>query len=267
MRAQASIITFLLLLFCSSLTWASTINYAWGIYGGFMPSMGDNLNSYVQEEFFNSRSGIDGMNRKRSGTSTSTIDRLIGVTGGMEIKGIFFDYYFARIAFNYSKSVYGGSGKTVFTPDSTNYYGLKCNYSLIMYDMPLTIGLSIPFWKDMKISLSGGIAYAYAVYENQFKSSETAPPFERKGIFKGWGLPLVIVVEGEYFISEKISLNSTLSYYRGATEVIKDERKSDTDGPDLNNDTITPDAAVDFSRIDFTGYRFTLGVSIYFQSI
>ena len=37
-----------------------------------------------------------------------------------------------------------------------------------MIDVPLTIGLSIPFWKDMKISLGLGAAYVWAEYENEF---------------------------------------------------------------------------------------------------
>ncbi|GEM_PF-448847 len=269
MKEKAIILILLFLAVCiaASRARAAPVDYAVGIYGGFTPSFGGDLHSYNQEKYFHSNSGIDGMNRARDGMSTSVIERLIGATAGIELKGIFLDYYFVRFAFNYTRSIYGGSGKTVFTPDGTNYYRLSCTYSLSMYDVPFTVGLSIPFWKDMKVSLSGGVAYAYVMYENQFKSSETTPPFERKGVFKGWGLPLVIIAEGEYFISPKLSLNAALSYYNGTTEVIKDDKDTDISGPDLNNDGSTPDAAVDFSRIDLTGYRFTLGISIYIESI
>lgn len=266
MKIKIAIITPLLLFIWSCLLNAAAMNYGFGIYGGFYPSMGGSLDSYVQQEYLNSSNGIDGMNMKRSGETTSSIDHIVGAVAGIEFKAILFDYYLIRTAFNYSMGVSGGKGSTFYTPDNTNYYKMICEYTVFMYDIPLTVGILIPFWKDMKISLSCGVAYAYASYENEFSSSETTPAFKRKGNFKGRGLPLVIVAEAEYFITEKISIISVLSYYNGSTNLIKDSRDSDTDGLDVDSDG-QPDGVVDYATIDFTGYRFSLGFSFYFYSI
>jgi len=268
MRVPIIIITILVtisIILCYPI-YAVKVNYAGGLYAGFMPSMGGNLDSYVQQNYLHSDSGIDGINVTTDGASTSNIERLTGATVGAEFKAIFYDFYLVRTAINASMGVNGGEGTTLYTPDNINYYYLDCSYSLMVFDVPLTIGLSIPFWKDMKISISCGIAYAYAIYENKFTSNETSPAFERKGEFKGWGLPLVILLEGEYFITEKISMVSILSYYRGSTKIIKDSTDSDTDGLDVDSDG-TPDGVVDFSKIDFTGYRFSFGISYYIHSI
>ncbi len=239
---------------------AKTMNYSIGIYGGFMPSLGGNLDSYVQQEYFNSNSGIDGMNRSMTGYDTSEIDRLFGICGGLEIKAILSDFFLFRIASNYCKAVFDGEGKTVFTTDSTNYYLLECDYSYKEYDFPVTIGLAIPFWKDMMLSLSGGIAFTRAEYKNKFKSNTYPDPFERKGKFKTWGYPLVILMQGEYFIYRYASLTSSISYYHGSSKLIRDSSKQDFIGFDGNG-------TVDFAKIDFSGYKLTFGVSVYIFSI
>ncbi len=257
MKKAIPILLMILLPAFGATGYGTTMNYSVGIYGGFMPSMGGNLNSSVQEQNFNTRNGIDGINKTSSGINTSTIERLFGVTGGIEIKGVFYDYFFARLAANYTRSVYGGTGKTVwdtpaggFTPES-----LKCTYIMTAYDVPFTVGLSIPFWQDVKISFSCGLAFAYGIYENKFESATTAIPpggTKSEGGFKGYTFPLVLMVQGEYFLTDVITLTSSLVYYKGATDTIKDEKKSD--------------GIVDFAPIDFTGYRFSLGVSYYFYS-
>lgn len=236
------------------------VNYSIGINGGFAPSLGGNLDSMIHY-YFDSDSGIDGMNRSLGDYKTSDINRLFGLTIGFEFKTIIQDFYLIRLGANYSNGVFGGEGKTLITPDNTNYYLLECKYSFSQFDVPLTLGLAIPFWKDMMLSLSCGIAYANATYKNEFKSGDTYPdPFEREGEFKGYGYPFVVILEGEYFFLTNASLTSTLSYYYGSTEVLKDRKDEDTEG-------FGGAAAVDFAEIDFTGYRFTFGVSYYFFSI
>ncbi|HON78868.1 MAG TPA: hypothetical protein PK544_10280, partial [Spirochaetota bacterium] len=56
-------------------------NYAVGVYGGFAPSLGGDLNTAQHYSEFQSRNGIDGMNRELDGYSTGRIDRVLGVTG------------------------------------------------------------------------------------------------------------------------------------------------------------------------------------------
>lgn len=230
---------------------AEKLTFSAGVNAGFMPSMGGNLDSLSQELYYDSSSGVDGINRKMDGYSTSEIDRLTGAFFGFDFNVFFFDYFIVRTGFNYGMSVYGGKGKTVFyspLPDD-DYFLLKCEYTFRQFDVPLTAGVCIPFWQDAKISIACGAAYANAKYENKFKSEDTAVPFERKGRFKGWGIPLVVQIQGDYFIAEKVALTTSISYYRGESKLIKDSSKNDGD--------------TDFASIDFSGYRFNLGVSYY----
>lgn len=223
-------------------------NYAVGAYGGFAPSLGGDLYTAQHYSEFQSRNGIDGMNREMNGYSTGRIDRILGVSGGALLKTIFHDYYQARIAMNYTMGYLGGSGKTVYDDSGTTRL-LECEYSFWELDVPVTFGISIPFWKDIRIAFSCGLAYAYADYSYSFESDSGQ---QWKGSFKGWGLPLVIILEGEYFITDRIAASTSIVYYKGSTKVLKDG--SDTGG-------------TDFARIDFSGYRYNLGVTFYFRSI
>lgn len=226
-----------------------------------MPSFGGSMNSSIQREYFDSESGIDGMRRSMSGIETSKIDRLTGIFLGIQTKTIFRDFYMIRFAGSYCNGFIGGSGKSIFySTDYGNYYQLECDYSFWEFDFPLTLGLSIPFWKDAKIFLSCGVAFAYGEYKNKFTSSTYPDPFTRKGSFSKWAFPLIVLLEGEYFISSQIAVNSTISYYRGSTKVLTDNTKNDYLGFGMNG-------AVDYAKIDFSGYRFSMGVSYYYYSI
>jgi hypothetical protein len=246
------LITFLLLVISQAPLFAKKVNYSIGACGGFAPSLGGNMDSVTQQNL-GSNAGMDGMNRSMEDVETKNIDRLFGLTGGFEFKTIFQDFFLVRLGANFSSGVFGGGGKTVI-PYGADYYSMECKYSFFEFDVPLTIGLAIPFWKDMMFSLSCGTAYAYAKYKNEFVSEDAYPaPFELKGNFNGWGFPMVVIIQGEYFFLTNASLTSTISYYNGTTEVLKDSYDDDGD--------------VDFTTIDFTGYRFTFGISYYFYSI
>lgn len=224
----------------------TTANFAVSIYGGFAPSLGNDLQSTYQYYEFGSQSGIDGMNRSADGTSS--IDRLMGLSGGIAFKLLFLDYYQVRIAGNYTRSMSGGDGTSMYNDGSDHI--IECEYSFLMYDVPVTFGLSIPFWKDVKIAFSCGIAYAYATYSNEFEIDAATVV---KGEFTGWGLPLVILLEGEYFVTEKIAVTSSLIYYRGSTKFIEDDT--------------TSDGITDYAKLNFTGYRYNAGITFYFMTI
>ena len=170
------------------------------------------------------------------------------MTGGALFKAIFHDYYQVRMALNYTMGYFGGSGKTVYDDSGTTRL-LECEYSFRELDVPVTFGISIPFWKDIRIAFSCGLAYAYADYSYSFEADNGQ---QWKGSFKGWGLPLVIILEGEYFITDRVAASTSIVYYKGSTKVLKDG--SDTGG-------------TDFARIDVSGYRYNLGVTFYFRSI
>ena len=250
---KKTVLTLLVLISSISIAAADIVNISCGLYGSYMQSMGGNLSSYTQASYFDSYSGVDSINRSNDTIDTTNIDRLTGAFFGMNVKAVFLDYYLLRIGANYGMSVYGGEGKTIINA-GTNY--LKCKYSLKQYDFPLTIGLSIPFWKDSRISVSCGTAFARATYENKFESDSVAAPFTTsstiKGKFTGWAFPLVVLIEGDVFVAPDVSLTSAISYYSGRTSTIKDSYDSDGN--------------VDFASIDFTGYRFSLGVSYYFYN-
>ena len=251
-----TLLTILVLISVISITAAETVTVSGGIYGSYMQSMGGNLSSYNQSNYFGSSSGVDSINRSLDGYDSTNIGRLSGAFAGMNVKAVFLDYYLVRIGANYGMSVLGGKGRTVYNDGAD--YTLKCEYSIKQYDFPVTIGLSIPFWKDSRISLSCGTAFARATYENKFETdpANTNDPFASsnsiKGKFTGWAFPMVVLIEGDVFVTPDVSLTSTISYYKGRTEIIKDSYDSDGN--------------VDFASIDFTGYRFSLGVAYYFYN-
>ncbi len=228
---------------------AVPFNQAISLYAGYIPSVGGNLYSYQQDNTFGSATGIDGINKSLPGFSTATIHRLLGATAGINFKLVISDFFTARVGANYFKNVWGGKGKTVYNDAGTDRL-LECNYSFDGFDIPVTFGIIIPFYKDMKITFSCGVAYAWGRYKNKFESDA---PLSYKGAFKGSAYPLVINTEGEYFVNDKFAISTSLMYYRGTTNVIKDSK--------------TGDGSIDYAPIDFSGYRFLLGVSYYFKPI
>lgn len=247
MRRRIYILALIAFMVMPSALMAVTVNGAMGMYGGFAPSLGNDLQSAYQYYVYGTQSGVDGLNRAQDGYSTSAIERLIGFGGGIMFKLLLMDNYQFRLGANYTKSTLGGEGETLFGATPTT---LECKYGFTMYDVPLTFGISIPFWKDIKIVFSCGFAYAYAKYTNRFIENSTT---KHKGTFTGWGLPLVILIEGEYFITDRLALSSSLVYYRGSSKFIEDGS--------------TSDGVTDYARINFTGYRYNAGVSFYFWSI
>jgi hypothetical protein len=253
MKTKIIIFAISFFLLISSVLSAEDFSISGSAFCGFIPSIGGNLNSRTQEIYFGSNSGIDGMNRSMDGYNTSKIERLTGINFGLGLRAIFYDYFLAAAGVNYSMSVFGGKGNSVYY-DGAGYNPLKCEYSFREYDFPITIGLSIPFWKDVRASVSCGTSIAYAEYKNKFESTATTDPFASQrsisGSFSGWAFPFVVIVQADYYIRPELSLTSAIYYYKGATKVLKD--KADDDGN------------IDCASIDFTGFRFNLGVSYVF---
>ncbi len=226
---------------------AAPINYSIGLYVSLAPSIGNDLQSYRQYYQYGSQSGVDGINRTQDGYDTSNIDRLLGLGFGISCKALIFENYQIRLGVNYISGMWGGEGTTLYG-GAPNL--LDCYYTFRVYDIPLTFGISIPFWKDIKVSFNCGAAFAYARHQNKFTENSTTV---YQGKFTGTGYPLVILLEAEYFVTDKIALTSALSYYRGSTTLIKDSYDDDSD--------------IDYARLNFTGYRFNIGAVYYFISI
>ncbi|MCX7678329.1 MAG: hypothetical protein N2316_03840 [Spirochaetes bacterium] len=223
------------------------LNYAIGGYLGIAPSLGCDLQSMRQYYFYNSQSGIDGLNRTQEGYETKNGDRLLGLVGGISGKILIFENYQFRIAFNYASGILGGEGTTLYgsTPDL-----LEFRYSFRTIDIPFVFGIVIPFWKDIKVSFNCGTAFAYGWYTNSFTENGVTT---YKGKFSGKAFPLTILLEAEYFITDKLAVTSSLSYYRGSSKLFTDEYDEDGD--------------VDYARLNFSGYRYSIGVMYYFLSI
>lgn len=234
---------------------AMDVSQAISFYGGVAPELGGSCYSYLQDNAFGTPgvidsypNGINGINKLQTGYSTSNISKLLGLTAGISLKIIFQEYFALKVGANYFNSVWGGKGTTVFY-DGTNDRLLQCEYSIEGFDIPVTAGISIPFYRDIRISITGGFAYAFGTYKNYFESESQ---FIYKGRFKGTAFPLVVNCEGEYFVNERIAVTSSLSYYYGKTKSIKDYKQSD-----LNTD---------YAPIDFSGYRYVIGLSYYFKT-
>ena len=227
---------------------AAPVNFAIGAYGGIAPSLGGDLQSLLQYDVFGSSNGIDGMRRTLDGSDTTGMDRLLGVSGGILIKMLFMEYYQIRLGANYSRGIAGGEGTSVYDNGGTDT-PVDCEYSFLMYDVPLSFGISIPFWKDLKVIFSCGIAYARAEYKNRFETAGGVA----KGEFTGWGLPLVILLEGEYFLNNSIAVSSSISYYRGSSKLLRDSERGDS--------------YTDYARLNFNGYRYYAGITYYFNPI
>lgn len=247
MKTSAIIIAAIFSFTVLSKAQAANVNYAIGFYGGLAPSLGNDLQSYRQYYQYGSQSGVNGINRTQDDYETTNIDSLLGLGWGISFKVLLFENYQIRLAANYVRGMWGGEGTTLYG-GAPNV--LDCDYSFRMYDVPLTFGISIPFWKDVKISFNCGVAFAYGWYQNRFTENFTTT---YKGKFTGRAYPLVILLEAEYFFTSKIAVTSSLSYYRGATTLVED--------------TCDDDGNVDYARLNFTGYRFNLGAIYYFISI
>jgi hypothetical protein len=254
MKIRILIISLAFLSVLTTELYAVSVNYAIGVHLGLSPAFGGDLDSLLQEKEFHSQSGINGINKKMDGFKSTTVDRLLGMTSGGEIKTVIAEYFLVRLGGNFTFTSGGGGGRTVYNhkyivTDPDDYRSLSCSYTFYSWDLPFTVGLSVPYWKDMKIAFSCGIAYAGGVYVNKFSTDQDA----WKGKFKSWGLPMVIILEGEYFLTPQFAVNSSISYYSGSSNIVRDGSSSD--------------GFVDYARLNFSGYRFAFGVSYYFKPI
>lgn len=241
--------------------WSFKMNYSIDLYAGALPNYGGSLNSYNQRAYFQSEHGIYEINKSATGVTTESIRPLLGISGGIALRSIMNDFYFYRIGASYNMNIWGGSGTTIFNTNqmdnlTNDYLPVKCSYGLTSYDFPVTLGVAIPFWKDVKIFFSCGVSFNYSIMTNSFK----ADGMTREGKFSALSYPLVILLEGQYFVTQNMAMYTSLSYYRGNSKYLTDSTKTDTTG-------YSGAGAVDYSSIDLTGYKYYLGISFYFISI
>jgi len=217
--------------------YAIPVDLSVGGYAGYIPCMGGDLHSRIQETSMGSANGVYGINRSQDGKKKKKIYPLTGFNAGADFRAIFYDFILLKLGLNYTLSFTGGEGKTLDL--SENITSVK--YSMWYVDVPLCLGIVLPFWKNAAVSVAAGFSFAYGVYSNKFQS---ATPLNSSGTFENWTFPVVIILNGEYFFTDHISINSSISFYKGITDVSK--------------------SGTDYARIDFSGYRWTIGASYHF---
>ncbi len=217
---------------------AEKLNVSFGAMIGIAPDVGGNLHS-SQLEDIGVYNGVDDINRSADGKSTAKINKLLGSSIGFHLNTIIADYFLIYAGLQGTMSIWGGSGQTIDNDPAENLVNVK--YSIWMIDLPLAFGLSIPFFHDGRISIAGGLDFMYVSMSNSIKSDVE----NIESNFSGWAFPLVVIVSGEYFISKNTVLTTTLMYYRGETDILRDDH--------------------DYANVDVSGYRIALGVSYYFD--
>ena len=208
------------------------------IYGGFAPTFGGNLTTTFQQDTLNLPNGILSINRTKTGETSAPIAPLLGGTAGIEFWGITRDFIIISCGANFTYGIMGGSGNSLDNSENT----MSVKYSLWTVDIPLTVGITIPFWDDIRISFKSGIAIAYGKYSNVFKSSI----INSSSNFTGYGAPVVTSLAGDYLFYHNFSLYMSITHYSGSTKIIKDE--------------------ADYASINFSGYRIYVGTSFRFKS-
>ena len=207
-----------------------------GAHFGLAPSLGGDLHSRFQETVLGVSNGIDGINRSMPGIKTDKAERLLGAYGGIDLKAVFIKYLMIRLQANFTMNMIGGTGSSLDLSENK----LRVRYTMWAVDIPFCLGASVPLGRSVRISLCGGVAFAYGNYSNSFKSSTVSSSAE----FEGWTFPWVIMLSGEYFFRKDIAIISSVVYYHGATDTIK--------------------SGSDFAQIDFTGFRWNIGFSYHF---
>lgn len=216
----------------------SDIEVSVGIHAGFYPEMGGNLQSFFQSDTLDAPDGIYDINRTENGKETSFIKPLLGRYAGLNTDITIRRHFIIRTSLNFSKDYYGGRGTSLDHLDDE----MDVRYKLTIIDFPIAAGLAVPVRDRVKISLCAGIAVAYGKYQNSFESANISS----SGTFSAWGAPFVIMLKGEIFLTENISLSSSVNTYQGAT------------GPVRSGD--------DYARIDFSGIRWDIGAAYHFDT-
>jgi opacity protein-like surface antigen len=234
---KIKIYTALIVLAVSAEVFASSVSLIFK--GGYAPEIGGSMHTGWQAEHLDVYDGINDINRSGSGISVSTIEKPVGAVAGAEARYAGDTLYFkSGIGIVYSCT--GGSGSTV------NDFGagdekVDVDYSLWFYYVPVTAGIIIDYWDEVRIYAGGGAAYASGTFSSSFKSDS----IEHEASFSGYGIPLVAELGGEYIFAEHAALCCSVTYLRGRSSVIDD--------------------GSDYARIDFTGFSFTAGILFFYD--
>jgi len=234
---KIKIYTALIVLAAFAEVFASSVSLI--IKGGFAPEIGGSMHTGWQAEHLDVYDGINDINRSKSGISVSTIEKPVGAVAGAEARYTDDNIYF-KSGIDIVYSCAGGSGSTI------NDFGagdekVDVDYSLWFYYVPVTAGIVIDYWDEVRIYAGGGAAYASGTFSSSFKSDS----IEHEASFSGYGLPLVAELGCEYIVAENAALCCGITYLRGRSSVIEN--------------------GTDYARIDFTCFSFTAGILFFYD--
>ncbi len=204
---------------------------------GYSPDVGGAMHSGWQLENLEVEQGIYDINRSADGFDLSTVERPVAFIASTDIKIIMDKVYFKAGA-DYSRTFAGGKGITLNAPASEE---VEVRYKQWSADFPVTLGVTLLFWNETRLSLGGGIAFAYGTYSNSFKSAT----LDHSASFTSYAFPLVAELSGEAFISENTSIICSIESFYGKSRIVDD--------------------GSDYARVDFSGTRFTAGFVKYFN--
>jgi opacity protein-like surface antigen len=234
---KIKIYTALIVLAVSAEVFASSVSIIFK--GGFAPEIGGSMHTGWQAEHLDVYDGINDINRSKSGIKVSTIEKPVGAVAGAEARYTGDTLYFKTGA-DIVYSCAGGSGSTI------NDFGsgdekVDVDYSLWFYYVPVTAGIVIDYWDEVRIFAGGGAAYAYGTFSSSFKSDS----IEYDASFSGYGIPLVAELGCEYILTDNAALFCGITYLYGRSSIIENGN--------------------DYTRIDFTSLSFTAGLIFFYD--
>ena len=204
---------------------------------GYSPDVGGSMHSGWQLENLEVEQGIYDINRAADGFDLSTLERPVAFIASIDLK-IIMDKIDLKAGADYSRTFAGGKGITLNAPATEE---VEVSYKQWSADFPLTLGVTLLFWNETRLSLGGGFAFAYGTYSNSFKSAT----LEHSASFTSYAFPLVAELSGEAFISDNTSIICSIESFYGKSRIIEE--------------------GSDYARVDFSGTRFTAGFVKYFN--
>ncbi len=200
---------------------------------GYAPEIGGSMHTGWQYENMGNSDGINDINRSDGTGSTATVEKPVGAVLSLGYRSFGEGIYF-KTGISGVYSIYGGKGKTL-NQAGTEVVDVK--YTMMWGEIPFILGIHMEFWKEIRLSLGAGFAFAYGLYMNSFSSAT----IDNSAMFLGYGFPLIAEFSCEYRLSETVDYIATVQYMRGESRLIEN--------------------GGDYTRLDFTSFRLLLGLT------
>ncbi len=218
--------------------------------------------------------GIWGLNKKIEGLSFRPFNNPFAMATQLGFQALFLEKFFFRLGFLYTlgfrvKGVFPLQNPQTggFIQISGNYIPSQLTINQRHYGGIFTLGILLPFWYEIYLSLGLGGGYYQAVLNSSLLSLDTTLVDLRvnyRGI-KNFFMPHISFRLEYFFFSdihrvEKLGLITQINYYSGAF-FVEDKDKSDVIPSSL------PFLSQDLAFIDVSGYQLKVGLNYYFAGI